>query len=653
MGDDRLAVNEGFFTAWSEDSAEVFYSLSRGVARWNVADRTLVAYYPFSEPGTLPGWIAVSRDRRWIAASSAHRVGSTERWRTWLIDTTGAVAARSIEDFGGGPLVFSQDQHAVLHGARALDVATGSARELRPAVGESIVFADGTRRVSLEPSSNALRTVVLEDLASGAVLRRFGSVRTIHSVAVSGDASTLAIVSATPDTVEVWDTRTLTLRATIADTRGAGLLSLSHDGSRLLTETITCTTFAKHKSGCPSPDMTLWNLETSQPLWRQRDFAGMRWVFSRDGSFLTGDDNRYIELLLRTATGQRAPFGQRIRSISPDGRWVLYDDGPRVSLARGDASSASPSFARTVALAPDGSSRVTFLAPNQLRLEDARGCHTIDGGRSAVESLTYSSDARTLFTVGQSPTGSTIRAVRTSDASTLWSVALDGAGATGVRVVAGTGAVIVQSTDHDDVLRIDARTGRRLRDGAAPRLRYHTPMGGGGLTFEVRDARGDRVSHLAMAQLASDGRTVLSLSDHDNRPWVSLWNLDDPDAVRDLRAPSRPRIIAPSRDDRHWAVASEDRRVRWVDRQGFAWREARESHSGEIVAITTSANGSRTASAAKDGSVFVYDTASGAVVGRAQFVLDHGSHLAFAMDGGRETLVVETQRGMRARFALR
>ncbi|MBL8684070.1 MAG: hypothetical protein JNK05_33160 [Myxococcales bacterium] len=652
VGDDRLAVDAGFFTAWSDDGAEVFYSLARGVARWSVADRTLVAYYAFPTAGTAPGWIAVSRDRRWIAASSATRGrDGAERSHTWLIDTTGAIATRRVEGFGSGPLVFSQDQRAVLQGARRLDVASAAVREPRGATGESIVFADGTRRLSIERANNTPRALVLEDLESNAVLRRFGAVDTILSVAASLDGSTIAFVS--NGALEVWDARSLERRATITDLRGARLVSLSPDGARALTETLTCTTLAKQKSGCPSPDMTLWSVATQQPLWRQRDHAGMRWVFSRDGGFLTGDDNRYVELLLRSATGQPARFGQRIRSISPDGRWVLYDDGPRVSLASSDGANALPSIPRTVALAPNGASRVTYSTQNQLRLEGADGCRALDGGRGAIESLWYTSDASALFTVDQSPTGHTLRAVRTTDARVFWALALDGRGATGVRVVIGANTALAQSTDHDEVLRFDARTGRRLPDGHAPRLRYHTPVGGGGLTYEVRDRGGDRVSHLALAQLASDGRTVLSLSDHDNRPWVSLWNLDDPSAVRDLLAPSRPRLVAPSRDDRQWAIAAEDHRVRWVDRQGFLWRDAREAHRAEVVALTTSADGARTASASKDGDVFVYDTASGAVVGRASFVLDHGTHLAFATDAGREVLVVETQRGMRARFALR
>jgi WD40 repeat protein len=559
----------------------------------------------------------------------------------------------------------------MLANGHAWDLPAGTHGVTRPIDKETLFLPDGRRAlvfVRRTPHPRATYVPELREIGSGQTLHRFPAVDSSIRVALSGDGQRVAVLDGA---LSVFSTETFERVAQVTDLEGAGWVHLSHDGRRAVVETLSCISLLGGGAGsaprCPPPHLAVWDLDRTERIFRGERGAGNGWVFTRDGRFLTGPETRLVDAIIRVEDGAVLQYGTRIRSISPDARWVLFDAQSGLDLASLDGSGAPPPLSRALrVLARSGDGRFTagVGADGMLRLEGATTCVRLGmttgvwrGPRSPYDHLdpkddqvTFSPDGASLFTVIHDTSRPLFRAFRTSDGTERWSIRAAGRGEAAAYVLPGAGQLLFQGYGRAEVRRFDATTGAELPAGHAPRVGDETPTFGGA-TFDVRDPEGARASHLVIPAATRDGRSVATLAHLNNAFMFSIWDLQDPRRVVDLPAGGLPVRLALSPDERWWAAGTMDGGLRLFPRQGGRPLDASSGHAGRVTALVFTKAGDRLASAAEDGTVVLVDPSSGAVVGRARLPLDRAESLWVSPDG-RE-LWAETARAMRVRFRIR
>jgi WD40 repeat protein len=386
----------------------------------------------------------------------------------------------------------------------------------------------------------------------------------VNAVAVSGDGSR-AVFGGSGGTVGRWDLNTGELLHDLAGHHDlVTAVAVSADGSRAA-------------SGSEDGTVRVWDLDLNAPL-----------------RVLTGHDGSVAAVAL-SADGSRAVSGGRDGTVRV---WDLTTDAPPRTLT-GHESGVSE-----IAVSADGHVAVSASRDGTVRTWDPATCarlRTLTGHDGSVTAVALSTDGRRAVSGGGDGTvrvwdidsGASMCTLTGHDGF-VGAVALSGDGSRGV------------SCGRDDTVRVwDLAIGTLL----------HTLTG--------------RWTWLDAVAMSADGRRVIS--GHDGK--VRVWDIDSGKLLRTLTGHSgRVTVVAASADGRRAISGGHDGTVRVWDlatgkqvpsarqrladsaRQRLAdWRPGRGT-PGRVCSLSVSADGSRAVSGASDGTVQVWDIASGALL---------------------------------------
>lgn len=667
-GDDRLAVADGFATAWSPDGERLYTATRAAVLVWGTRSGALEATWPLGAPMDSVRRVVVSPDGESVGVVGALRPpgSSADAPVTWWLRSGEHPSATAFPNVGGALHVTADGRRMVTDG-HAWELTTGEHRATPAPAGTTLRLPDGLRAVVITSQQAGPRTVytpTLWDAATGRELHRFPTAEIPDAVALSADGERVAVLH---DGLEVFSSRTFERVAHLTDAPSVGLVSLSRDGHLAVVSSLRCVSLLAStatEARCPPATLTLWDVDRATPLARTDRGAGSHWHFTGDDRFLTGPDTRLVDELLRVDGLAPVAFGERVRSVSPDGRFVLYERGPALAVAALDGAPL-PVFerpARVIARSLDGAFSAAFDADGLLRIEGPDSCvrlamasgryGRLPPGTEAIDpardQLGFSADGATFVALTYVDSGRPrVRALDSRSGSERWSMHATARSSAAAYLSAG--AVFVQGRGRPEVLRYDATTGALLGTGRAPRLSYTTPALGGA-TYEVRDHDGDRVSELTWATATGDGSVVGNMGYFDNAVWFSRWDLRRPERVLDVRVGDLIGRIALSPDERRWAVGLRGGAVQLFAAASDHPVLVDAGHRGPVTALAFSASGDRLFTVSEDGTLTVSLASTGRVVGRATFPFDRVTSLWVSPDGAG--LRAETQRGMRARFAV-
>jgi len=670
-GDDRLSVIDPFVSAWSPDGEHLYLATRAAVSVWGSRSGALEATWALDAALVSVQALEVSPDGSRVAVVGTTRPpgASSDLPGVWLLRTGEHPQTTAFPGIGG-PFHRSADGQRLYTDGHTWDLPTGAHRTTPRPPGITRWLPDGLRAVVLVPvpqttPTGGRYTPVLWDAVTGRELHRFPAVAQLaEAVALSGDGTRVAVLGAG---LEVFSTETFARVAHITDVPTMGLVNLSDDGRRAVVESLVCVhllSTATRESHCPPPSLSLWDLDRAERLAHTASGAGQGWRFAPGGRYLTGPPTRLVDALLRVDDLTPVVFGNRVRSISPDGRLVLYERS--LSLAVGSLDgSPQPDFARpprVIARSPDGTLAATLDDAGALRIEGSDACvrlamasgryGRLPAGMEAFDTtrdqMVFSDDGQSLFVLSYVDSGRPrFRALDARSGHTRWSMQVSSGSTAAVSL--SVGSLFVQGHGRPEVLRFDPTTGTSLPPGRAPRLSY-TTAASGGETYEVRDRDGDRVSTLTLAAATRGGDVLATMGWFDHAMWFSRWDLQDPRRVVDVRVPQRIDRIALGPTERWWAVGLHDGRVHVyaaaVDR-GFAMEAG---HHGPITALAFTPTGHRLVTASEDGTLSLSDLSTGRALGRARFPSDRVTSVWVSPAG--DVLRVETARGMRARFAI-
>lgn len=662
-GDDRLALVGRFATAWSPDGASLYTATGDGVVEWRTADAHFVRTISLGEPVESIDDVAASPDGAWLAARGRRPRENT--LTLWLIRVGASPAVRAYPG-AAGALRFTDDHATLLADGARWNLRTGARTATTPRGPRTRWSPDGARAlvfVTDHARTDGVTTPTLWDARADRAVHTFASVVTEHGAAMSADGRRVAVLH---DGLDVFDTTTLARVAHLTDVPATGLVTLSHDGRRVVVSTFLCVVPASFgvtrddTSHCPPRSMTLWDVDRGTRIAQSDHDVGSEWLYTDDGGFLTGPSTRLVDALLRADDLTTVTFGQRVHGVSPDGRLVLYVDHDRLMLgATRDAREPTLFRAPTVlARSRDGASVATLDRDRRLRVEGPGGCLRFALGgygfrepTEAIErfspdtaSVRFSRDGATLLVSTRDSGPMRFRAFDARTGAARWSMRTNHDSQT--LAAFDEDRLFVQGTGRPEVHRFDATTGVASPPGRAPRLSYTTPTFGGA-TYEERDRGGDRVSPMNFGVPRRDGDSLGVIGYFDHDAWLSLWDLSHPERVVDVHAGGTPVRLALSPDEAHWAIGHLEGTVRLVSRDGDASVRVEAGHRGRVEALAFSRDSAFLWSAGEEGTVVLSDARTGTVRGRVRLPLDRARTLWVDPDGDA---VVDTERGMRVRI---
>ncbi len=346
-GDDRLSLVDPFVATWSPDGQRLYTATRAAVSVWGTRTGALEATWALDASVASVREVVVSPDGRWIAVAGHGRPpgANSDVPEMWLLRTGEHPQTTAFSGIHG-TLHLTPDGLTLYTDGHAWDLTTGAHRTNLSLATDARWLPDGHRTVVLVPQptdAGNLYTPILWDAVTGRALHRFPvTTRLSEAVAVSGDGTRLAVLG---EGLEVFSTETFARVAHIADVPAVGLISLSYDGRLAVVESLVCVQLlssAAHDRHCPPPTLSLWNLDRAERLARTPHGAGQGWRFAPGGRYLTGPNTRLVEALLRVDDLTPVVFGNRVRSISPDGRFVLYERGPALAVGALDGSTLPP-----------------------------------------------------------------------------------------------------------------------------------------------------------------------------------------------------------------------------------------------------------------------------------------------------------------------
>jgi WD40 repeat protein len=169
----------------------------------------------------------------------------------------------------------------------------------------------------------------------------------------------------------------------------------------------------------------------------------------------------------------------------------------------------------------------------------------------------------------------------------------------------------------------------------------------------VRDHDGDRAdTFFAPTHATSDGRFLVGPAAVHFHP-LSIWDLHDRRAVRDLRSTAPSEALGP------FVVSADGQRIAGGMENGFVLLWTREAkpipvaarHAAVVERLTFSPDARYLASSSHDGVVYVSDASTGATLGDVRLVADRATFLWFQPDVPR--LVIRTARGFEVTVSVR
>jgi hypothetical protein len=672
-GDDRLAVVGDAAFAWSPDGAHLLSATKSAVLIWNASTGVLVRAVALPPSLARTTNVQQSPDGEWIAVGGLLGNGNGEQDGGSSVFVFRASGEGPVQAFGPISTApsFSEDSQQLVTQTRRWDLATGrvtnaNAPELG---GPRLELAEGERVIVLARNGappNDSVTPELRETASGRLLYRFPPLASVLGAAVSADGKRFASLDG--GKLYVYSTETFAREVLITAAGNAQWLHLSRDGRRAVTEVIRCGAFDEQSrsravSGCPAPELTVWDLDKKATLLQTPNGSGAGWLFTPDGEYLTGTESRLVDYLLRIRDGKELRFGGRIFTISPRSRRVLYEGKGGLEIAALEGNDPVPAFERlphTLARSGDGLWQIAAGTNGALHLYSASTCYALPivasfglspNGKPVerAEELAFSTDSSALYAVTH-PTEvhARVRAFETKTGRERWALQAFGGRGGNATLLANANQVLFQGTDHPELLRFAASTGEPLPPGEMPRLGY--VVGGSGMAHDVRSHDGDRASTL-YAPIANRDGTRLAMSYHlGNTCMFSVWDPQSAREVSDRTVGCLSPIKALSPDDPWIAAGTERGAVLLLGWQNEAPRRIEAMHEGKTTAIVFAAHGKRLVVADERGAIVMADPASNRVTGRARLPLDYAKSLWVSPDGN--TLVADTARGMRLQFRL-
>ncbi len=675
-GDDRLALQGHVAFTWSPDGEKLISGSQDGVMIWSAATGVLEKRIPLPRRIENPLRLEVSPDGQWIAF-----VAYIERENSMAENFTGVFLMRAggegevrLYERTGDSVSFTDDSRRMASYNHVWDLTTGNHKEVKPAKFDyETKFLPGRVRaiVFVRNEQTAKESVVpeLRDIETGKVLHRFPPIDTSIGAAVSGDGKRLGLLH--KGELSVYSLETFERVADIADVGRAQMLHLSHDGRRAVTETLMCavalSSEARDMSWCPSPTLTLWDLDKKEKLFQTPRGAGDAWLFTPDGEYLTGPDTRLVEYIIRLRDGKELRFGSRIRSISPGSRRVLYDGKLGFEIGALDGKSPVPTFSRAskvMARSADGRWVVQSDDTGRLRLENGTQCiklpmvvptlwerQTLYEYFSTDDQMVFSPDASSLFVMTSA--NSMHRRYRAYDTSTgkeRWSIQVEGRNGGVGQILPLANQVVFQGHEHPDLRRFNATTGEELPKGGIPRVMYYAPPGTA-LVHDVRAPEGIRSPYVYGALVGRDGVRYAMSVGLDEKCALSIWDVRNPRNVEDRFPGCMSMSKAMSPDEKWVAAGTENNRAMLIALDHDETRFIDNVREGKTKAVAYSPRGDRFVLADERGNIALIDTNKATVVGRAKLLFDVAERLLILPDG--ETLIVDTARGMRVRFRIR
>jgi WD40 repeat protein/tRNA A-37 threonylcarbamoyl transferase component Bud32 len=482
---------------------------------------------------------------------------------------------------------------------------------------------DGTRIASASEDGTAR----VWDARSGTEITTLrGHTQWVWSVTYSPDGMRLASASA-DQTVKVWDARSGAILATLrGHTSWVRAVAYSPDRTRLA-------------SASDDNTVKLWDATSGAEITTLRGHTGaVLWVaYSPDGTRLAGaseDDTVQVwdarsgaeRATLRGHTGRvtavaYSPDGARLASASMDKTVKLWDahSGAYTTTLRGHTHGVA-----SLCYSPDGTRLASaggdWDKPGEIKLWDVRSgapIATLRGHATRVSSVAYSPDGTSLASA------SFDRTVK------LWD--------------ARNGAEIATLRGHTDSVEAVAYSpdGTRLASASQDRtIRLWDAHSGA----PVATLRGHMLGVLAVVY-SPDGTRLASAAGHVADPGeVKVWGARRGAPIATLPRSSFVNSVVYSPDGTRLASGSKDNTVKVWDASSGTELASLRGHTGEVLSVVYSpdgtrlasaSDGTRLASAAADGTVKLWDSASGADIATLRGHAGRVTAVVFSPDGTR------------------
>ncbi|WP_432084203.1 NB-ARC domain-containing protein [Streptomyces sp. WAC 04229] len=511
---------------------------------------------------------------------------------------------------------------------RIWDRDTG--REIRRLTGDTGPVHD----VAVAPDGTWLATagddgtVRIWDPATGQETARVPRVSPLtHRLAISPDGTWLA-VTGSDGNVRIWDRVTGQVTACLTGHKGAVRgLAVARDGTSLVTAGADRT-------------VRIWNVPTGREtacLTGHTDHAGDAAV-SPDGTWLATTGDNTVQIWDR-ATGRKAAslpgpaFSVNSVAIAPDGTWLATTGGNRAqiwdpSVGQGDTPATGYSLpVESVVAAPEGAWLASDGYDGRVRIRDqATGRETVCLAEPWARVRAIASDGTWLATIRH-------------DTVQIWDAVT---GEERARLTGHTGPVNgvaiapdgtwLATTGNDTTVRIwDRATGRETM-----RLTGHTDMGykvaiapdGTWLATTSKDGTTriwDRATGRQIARFTGATRSADPVAIAPDGTWfattgdngaVRVWDrATGRETARVIGHPGWVHVAAVAPDGTWFATTGGYHPAVWIwDR--ITGREIARlvGHTGRVTRVAVSPDGAWLATAGDDGTVRVWDPASGRAV---------------------------------------
>jgi WD40 repeat protein len=432
-------------------------------------------------------------------------------------------------------------------------------------------------------------------------------------------------------------------------------VAVSNDGrriarwSRCQSVDLSATTAPAQRStpGARDDDdfLEVTDRETGKLLWRTNNPGGCyEWRFSPDDRFLEKQSNYAGDEIVDALTGARTQFPGGLLEITADGKRVivltatgpeLWSVGPAAPIVGGKR------YRMPIARSRDGTS-VAVADRGRLAIEHGDRCFPLYS-LSARDLTFFSPDDSEVyagldngntmsFMIWRADTGALTSALYVARRLQIYPMP-----AVGRVGIAAEGGIRIY----------DAHTHAPVGVARAPRTRY-TPFNAEGRSWPVRDHDGDRPDELSSFVAATaDGRHIVGTTGLGD-PTVTIWDLDNPRGVIDLRVADRIERVVLSPDERFIAAGDGLGALSLWDRSGRTIPVA-ASHDTPPLALAFAPRGDRLAAAFADGTVDVIDTATGRTTGTVTLPSQRATFLWWSPDGKR--LVIDSTRHLRFEVA--